>query len=207
MFGVPSGSSAIIERVTRDHVRRLTREGLTQSEVARALGVAKSTVSYHARGLGLPVEEKFAARYDWNAVRRFYEGGKSPAECQERFGFTRSAWYEAVERGSIERRSAKAELELMLNRPGGMSRGSVKRRLISLGLKSGSCERCGVDSWRDSPLTIALHHVNGDGRDNRLENLRLLCPNCHSQTDTYGGRNAGRAPKPPAPPTAAGSAR
>jgi hypothetical protein len=38
-------------------------------------------------------------------------------------------------------------------------------------------------------LSLALHHRNGDGEDNRLENLELLCPNCHSQTDTFAGRN------------------
>ncbi|MGI8597174.1 MAG: HNH endonuclease [Thermoleophilaceae bacterium] len=174
---------------------------MTQSEVARALGIAKSTVSYHARALGRPVEERFAARYDWDAVRRFYEGGKSLAECQERFGFNRSAWYEAIARRRLDPRSAKEELKLTLNQPGRASRGSIKRRLISLGLKSGSCERCGINSWRDRPLTIALHHVHGEGGDNRLENLQFLCPNCHSQTDSYGGRNAVR-PTPPAPPTA-----
>ena len=183
--------SAIIQRVTRDHVCRLIEDGLTQSEVARALGIAKSTVSYHARRLGLPLEERCAARYDWDAVTRFYEAGNSLSECQQRFGFTGSVWYDAIARGRVEPRSATEELELMLNRRGRMDRGSIKRRLISLGLKSGSCERCGIHSWRDRPLTIALHHVNGDGEDHRLKNLQLLCPNCHSQTDSYGGRNGG----------------
>jgi 5-methylcytosine-specific restriction endonuclease McrA len=43
---------------------------------------------------------------------------------------------------------------------------------------------------------MALHHINGDRLDNRLENLELLCPNCHSQTDTYSGRNGHRRPAP-----------
>ena len=68
-------------------------------------------------------------------------------------------------------------------------RGHVKRRLIRLGLKQDRCEICGISDWLGAPLSLALHHVNGDGDDNRLENLHLLCPNCHSQTDTFAGRN------------------
>jgi len=69
-------------------------------------------------------------------------------------------------------------------------RWNLKRRLISAGLKDNRCEGCGLTEWRDRPLSLALHHINGDGRDNRLENLRLLCPNCHSQTDNFAGRGA-----------------
>jgi hypothetical protein len=48
---------------------------------------------------------------------------------------------------------------------------------------------CGISEWRDRPLSLELHHRNGEKHDNRLENLALLCPNCHSQTDSWGGRN------------------
>ena len=72
------------------------------------------------------------------------------------------------------------------------SRHNVKLRLLGEGLKENRCEACGLTEWLGRPLSMALHHVNGDGRDNRLENLQLLCPNCHSQTDNFSGRGRRR---------------
>jgi 5-methylcytosine-specific restriction endonuclease McrA len=80
-------------------------------------------------------------------------------------------------------------------------RDNLKLRLIKEGVKDSRCERCGLSSWRGLPLSMALHHVNGDRLENRLENLELLCPNCHSQTDTYSGRN--NRPRRPARETQA----
>ena len=64
--------------------------------------------------------------------------------------------------------------------------------MIRAGLKENRCENCGITEWLGKPLSMELHHVNGDGRDNRLENLQLLCGNCHAQTDNWGGRGVGR---------------
>ena len=72
---------------------------------------------------------------------------------------------------------------------------TLKRRLFESGLKRRVCERCHCVRWNDLPVPLELDHVNGRRDDNRLENLRILCPNCHAQTDTYRGRNIGlRAP-------------
>jgi HNH endonuclease len=177
--------------MTRDRVRELLEQEMTITEVATVLALSKSTICYHARRLGVPADDRFARRFDWAAIRREYERGRSVADCRRQFGFTRSAWDDAIRRGDITLRSEREELELYLRRDCRVSRGFVKRGLLRTGLKPAGCERCGTHEWRGRPLSLALHHMNGDGRDNRLENLQLLCPNCHSQTPNFSGRNVG----------------
>lgn len=65
----------------------------------------------------------------------------------------------------------------------------VKTRLIKEGYLECKCVWCGItDTWNDKPIVLHLDHINGINNDHRLENLRLLCPNCHSQTNTYAGK-------------------
>lgn len=66
---------------------------------------------------------------------------------------------------------------------------TVRRYLIESGLKEYVCSKCKLGPvWNEATLTLQLHHINGDSRDHRLENIEWLCPNCHSQTDTYSGK-------------------
>lgn len=67
-----------------------------------------------------------------------------------------------------------------------------------LKLKSEQCENCGLTTWLNSPISLEVHHINGDRTDNRLENLQALCPNCHSFTDNYRNKKrlSARAEKP-----------
>jgi len=69
---------------------------------------------------------------------------------------------------------------------------SLKLRLIKEGLLLERCNECGLIDWQQKPISFHLEHINGIHNDNRIENLQLLCPNCHSQTDTYCGKNIGK---------------
>lgn len=68
------------------------------------------------------------------------------------------------------------------------NRHRVKARILAESLLPYECAICGIDSWIGSSLSLHLDHINGIRDDNRLENLRFLCPNCHSQTDSYCGK-------------------
>ncbi|MEU5597271.1 HNH endonuclease signature motif containing protein [Streptomyces sp. NPDC020298] len=68
----------------------------------------------------------------------------------------------------------------------------LKRAMSEVGVEE-RCALCGVEAvWLGEPLPLEVDHINGDWRNNRVENLRLLCPNCHSTTDSYRGRGKGR---------------
>lgn len=80
--------------------------------------------------------------------------------------------------------------EIMVKDAAAYSSKSVKNYLIKNKLVNNECSICKIlPIWNDKPLTLQLDHINGDHHDNRVENLRLICPNCHSQTDTFTGRN------------------
>lgn len=67
---------------------------------------------------------------------------------------------------------------------------NLKKRLINEGYLKNECSECGLKgTWNGKPISLQMDHINGINNDNRLVNLRILCPNCHSQTKTYSGKN------------------
>lgn len=179
---------------TRARVAALRAEGRSYREICSELGLSKATVAYHARRIGTPVDEKAARRYDWPAIQRAYDGGLTVRQCADRFGFCLASWHAAVNRGAVEARPTRLTLdELLIDGRRGTNRRDLKLRLIEAGLKEDKCEGCGLVEWQGERLRPQLHHVNGEKYDNRLENLQLLCPNCHALTPNWGGRNRKRS--------------
>lgn len=79
--------------------------------------------------------------------------------------------------------------EILVKNSDYLNTSNLKQRLFKANLLHKKCYICNLTDWQNKPLSLQIDHINGDNTDNRLENLRILCPNCHSQTDTYSGKN------------------
>jgi hypothetical protein len=148
-------------------------------------------------------------RYDESEARRAVEESLSFAEALRRLGMRAAGgnhltlkkyvrlWQIPTDhfdplfaqRRALGRRSIKP-LDEILVEDSNYSRGSLKKRLYAAGLKQRACELCGQgELWRGRRMALILDHVNGVATDNRLENLRIVCPNCAATFDTHCGRN------------------
>ena len=113
----------------------------------------------------------------------------------ERLGLDTSQWLgQAHLRGKTHTWAKCIPLEKILvsDSPYRGSTSLLKKRILSSKLLAEKCAICGISEWLGIALVLHIDHLNGINNDHRLENLRLLCPNCHSQTLTYCGRNRRR---------------
>lgn len=87
-------------------------------------------------------------------------------------------------------RACRKTLEEVMVENSSFDAGGLKRRLLREGILENKCQLCGLEKeWQGKPIVLRLDHINGINDDHRLENLRIICPNCDSQTDTFTGRN------------------
>lgn len=69
----------------------------------------------------------------------------------------------------------------------------LKHRLYKEGLKKNECEICGLNEWQGKKIQCHLDHIDGNRFNHKLDNIRIICPNCHSQTETFAGKNSRKA--------------
>jgi 5-methylcytosine-specific restriction endonuclease McrA len=87
------------------------------------------------------------------------------------------------------KKKTKERLEKSLQNGDSISSSLIRKYLIeTIGIQ---CQQCKNTLWNDLPITVEVEHIDGNSENNKLDNLTLLCPNCHSQTDTYKAKNMG----------------
>jgi transposase-like protein len=155
-------------------------------------------------------KEAIGPRFTEEQLREAVAGSLSVAEALRRLGYCHTGgnpqtlkkyvgiWGistdhfdpEAGRRRALEINGRSAiPLEQVLVEGSSYHRGHLKERLFEAGLKDRRCELCGQgDTWRGRPMSLVLDHINGVSTDNRLENLRLVCPNCAATLETHCGR-------------------
>lgn len=142
----------------------------------------------HGGGKHKPPKKKRVRVTTEQIVNAIYDEGSFTAAA-EKLGINRKTVAKVAERLEIENpKRVRVDIDRILGIKEGRSSGT-RNFVRRLNLIEYLCSKCGVgDSWQGEDLVLELDHINGNPADNRLENLRWLCPNCHSQTSTYCGR-------------------
>src|ERR1700733_11969731 len=96
--------------------------------------------------------------------------------------------FRPISANRVKSRKIEEYLKIWTNESPRVGSHHLKKRLIKEKILQDICNRCGIFEWEGEKLSLHLDHINGIRNDNRLENLRLLCPNCHSLTETYAGK-------------------
>ncbi len=99
--------------------------------------------------------------------------------------FTGKLWNKGLKGSRLLVKSTKD----ILNNSTSFKGSYLKERLISQGLKKYECEKCHNTEWNGQPIPLQIHHIDGNHFNNSLDNLQILCPNCHAQTDNFCGKN------------------
>ena len=196
--------SMMTEKSTRIH--EMLKLGAKYPEITKATGAASSTIAYHAEKLGLRKNSFVKPSYNWTELQKYYDIGFSVSEVAEMFSVKHSALRDARLRGVLIMDPRRKRMvpqkripdHLIFARNSSVSFPTVKRRfnqLVRYMCSNAACplHKMSPPVWANKPIVLHLDHINGDRSDQTFGNLRWLCPNCHSQTETYCGRNKGGA--------------
>jgi len=110
--------------------------------------------------------------------------------------FTGQAWCKGetketdIRVARIARKNRRSYSEMLIeNAPPSISSNRLREAILSTGMEERcAIDGCGITEWMGKPITLHMDHINGINNDNRIENLRFLCPNCHQQTPTWGNK-------------------
>ncbi|WP_419995279.1 HNH endonuclease signature motif containing protein [Streptomyces boninensis] len=203
---------------TRERLEAAAQTSRTLTEALERLGVdprspTRKYVQARMRRLGVATDhfEREGVRWTREVLSAAVAGSKNVNEVLQRlgldmvgghhthisrkiqaFGIDTSHFTTTSRRPSRNRSLDELLVEVEPGTRGRVKPDRLKRALLLLGSDE-RCAGCGIGpAWRGEPLALEVDHIDGNWRNNRPENLRLLCPNCHAATDTYRGRGKRR---------------
>lgn len=198
------------ENVNASSILDCQKKRLTARETAKVLGVSYSTIRKRSKSLGLPFPRSpKRSPIDLAPIEKLEElvkQGLSLGEVALLLGVRDKAWSRSKLASRLNRERpgmeyiktskyqvwGKKDISHHLKRNGRI-RDNTKKRLFEEGILRKFCYICGQPpKWRGEVLTLQIDHINGNPLDHSIDNLRVLCPNCHSQTKTYAGKGSGR---------------
>lgn len=180
----------------REKIHECIAAGMSYKQITKLYGVSKGTISYHSKRIG-DTSNNNVPRTDWADIQKSIDAGLGRYQILRLHNLGNPSFMNASANGCIDY-TPRSKYKFM-DIQDGLTENStyktkeLKKRLVQESLLDYVCAECGLDpEWNGKKLVLALDHINGTNNDNRLSNLRFLCPNCHSQTDTFAGRNVAR---------------
>lgn len=186
------------------------QDGFSTGEIAKKLGITTASVSQQKgkilRDTGINLYHQGTIRksksFDWPTIQLDMDAGMSSRDICKKYKTAKAHLTKAIKEGVLVRDKLVSEmslleyLELWKERDATSHfRRWVKKNLVKEGYCTLSCAECGLTEWRGKPAPLELDHIDGDPTNNVLNNLRILCLHCHTQTETFGWRNVHRKKK------------
>jgi len=191
----------LLDKYEKDCIIDMMQKSKTMTEASKKLGVSLSTLKRYCVKNNLIQYYKINIElYDLDneSFKSICENSISMLEASKKMNipftsFIRRAkklgCYITNQSGTGVKKPEKKHLDDIILGNVKIRPHNLKKKLFKLGYKKRICENCGCSEvWTGKPITLELHHINGDSSDNRLYNLMILCPNCHSQTYNYKSR-------------------
>lgn len=193
------------KHIDKEILKDLIEKGYSSYKMGEYFGVSPSTVRYHLNKYKLKTNYGFGsengAKIKWTNKELAFavKNSETKAQVLEKIGLSKHSHNYNI----INKYIKKLNLDISHFNPGKYSyakpypdkdvfkkcstykTSKLYKRLVKMGREE-RCEMCGLETvWNNKPIRLQVHHINGINNDHRLENLRFLCPNCHSQTKTY----------------------
>jgi 5-methylcytosine-specific restriction endonuclease McrA len=149
---------------TFEKIIDLKRKEKTVQEICNILNISKGTVGYHLN-------------------KAYKQGINLPKQNGKHF----LKHSEEIKKLIKEKKQDTCDKKILNEKFENLSFERIRKRVILE--QNGKCIKCGIYNWLDKPIILELDHIDGNNKNNKRENLEAICPNCHSQTSTWRGRN------------------